>query len=261
MNCPRCKTKPKQKHHNAKWCVSCAAQLRKRPAGNLTLEQERKARKLAGTMFISELAKEVGTSDSNIDRWAKQNGVNINAFRYSDKTVAQVCGYYEKHGKIKTQKRFPDVCIRSITDQKFKRLGYKPRQVCWTAPQLLDGAKMGGLVSLVKQAKYFNRPGANKGAMRSLWSKKFGFGSGCVNGLSQYIAIHYVKSSCPYYLTSFRESSNGPRIVALWIDVERHLRDEVPKHLRAAIESLAKFQRWLHGRNVRRSVEKILEER
>jgi len=218
-------------------------------------------RKLAGTMFVKELAKEVGSSDSNLDRWAKQNGVNINAHSYPDKLVAQVCEYYAKHGKPKTQRRFPDVRVRSIVERYFKRLGHELRQVRWTAPQLLDAAKMGGLVSLDKQAKYFNRPGANKGAMRSLWTKKFGHGSAGVNGLSRVTAAHYVKHSCPFYVTSFCAHSNGPRCIALWIDVERHLKDDVPQHLRSAIGALAKFQRWLHGRNVRRSIEKILEER
>lgn len=261
MMCPRCNSRPKKKHRNAKWCAYCAEQLIKRPDGKLTPAQERKVRRLAGTMFVKDLAKEVGTSKSNLTRWAKQHGVNINALRYPDHIVQEVCDYYAKHGGPKTQKKYPKIRIRSIVERYFKRLGHEPRQVRWTADEIIELAKMGGLVSYERQAAYFNRPGANKGSITSAWAKKFGHGSVYVNGLSMCIAKHYVRSNCPYYKTSFWDHHNGARNIALWVDVEKHLRSDVPDHLRDAIKALAKFQRWLHGRNVRQSIKRILEER
>lgn len=260
MKCPRCKVRAKQKHHNSKWCLKCALDLRKRPVGKLTPAQERQVKRLAGTMPIKALAKRIQTSDSNLDRWAKQNGVNINSLRYRAEVVQEVCEFYAKHGKVKTQKRFPKVKVRSIVERYLKGLGHEPRQVRWTAEQLREVAQMGGLVSLERQAAYFARPGAHKGAMRSVWSKKFGHGATNINGLSQHLARRVVTNACPYYITTFWDHSNGPRRVALWVDVEKHINPTVPLHLVAAIKALAKFQRWLHGKNAKESIERILKE-
>jgi len=263
MKCPRCKKRPKQKHWNAKWCIKCAAELRKRPAGKLTRAQQQTVRRLAGRMFIKELAKVVGTSDSSLDRWAKQNGVNINALKTPDALVKEVCEYYADHGKLKTQKRFPHVRIRSIVE----RFATKPRQVRWTADQLHELVKMAGLVSFSRQADHFARPGAHVGSIKSVWMKRFGTSGGHINGLSHNVARQYVKRSCPYYETDFwetriyggRDYAASRRRIALWVDVADHLEDHVPAHLAAAIQAMAKFQRWLHGRKYRSSIQTILE--
>ena len=259
MKCPRCKKRPKQGHFNAKWCAPCAAMLKKRPDGKLTSEQERKVRRLAGTMFIKELAKEVGTSDSNLDRWAKEHKVNINALKYPEKLVKEVCEYYSKHGKIKTQERYPNVRLRSIVE----KYATKPRQVRWTADQLVKLAQMAGLVSYERQAAYFGRPGAHVGSIKSAWIKIFKSAGGSINGLSHHVAKRFVLPSCPFYLTGYWVTDRGRgaqrRSIAFWVDVALHLRADVPDHLASAIQTMAEFQKWLHGRNYRRSLSRILE--
>ena len=259
VRCPRCNKRPKQEHWNAKWCNACAAELRRRPSGKLTPAQERKVRRLAGTMFIKELAKEVGTSDSNLDRFAKQNGVNINALKYPEHVVKQVCEYYAKHGKHKTQQRFPSVRLRSVIE----RYATKPRQVRWTADQLIRLAQMAGLISFERQAAYFARPNANAPSIKSAWSKIFGHGGASINGLSHWIAREYVTRSCPFYLTDYwcidRGNIKQRRSIVLWIDMAECLRDDVPSHLALAIHALAKFQRWLHRGAPRFNIMNILE--
>lgn len=259
MKCERCEKRPKKnKHFNTRYCKPCADLLRKKPAGKLTLRQEREVRRLAGKMLIKDLAKHVGTSDSNLDRWARTHNVDINSLKYKPAVVRDVCEYYAKHGMVKTKKKFPKVTVRSIVERYMRSLDLPKRQMRWTSQQLVELAQMAGLVGLEKQAAHFSRPNAYKGSIRSVWSKRFGHGAININGLSKQIAKAYVLDSCPYYATSFFPIKQGPRIVALWIDVETHLREDVPDHLRKAISAMARFQRWLHGRNAKNNIEAIL---
>lgn len=258
-HCPRCKKRPKQKHWNAKWCATCAAELRRRPAGKLTPAQERKVRRLARTMFIHELAAAVGTSKPNLARWAREHQVDLNALKYPDELVKEVCEYYAKHGKHKAQQRYPHVRIRSVVE----RYAHKPRQVRWTAPQLIRLAQMAGLVSYERQALHFGRPNAHAGSIKSAWMKIFKSAGGSVNGLSRWVAREYVTPACPFYETNYWVTERGAtaqrRAIAFWVDVAAHLRPDVPDHLASAIRAMAEFQKWLHGRNYRQSLHRILE--
>lgn len=263
--CFRCRARPKQKHHNAKWCRLCAAELRRRPAGKLTLVQQRKVRRLAGTMYIKDLAKAVGTSDSNLDRWAKQNGVNINALKYPEALVREVCDYYAEHGRQKTIEHFPNVKVRSIVERYYE---LSPRQVRWTPEQIREAVQMAGLVSMSAQARYFDRPNANEGAITSLWMKRFGRGGAMINGLSWHLARRMVKPRYRPIRTAFWSTrhplTNDPmsRQLALWTDLEKHLDSEQPQWIREAIRALARFQRWAHGvENVRPRIIRLIQQR
>lgn len=263
--CGNCKKRPKHSaHFNARWCNPCRLAFLRVPPARLSREQVRIVKKLAGTMYVHDLAKDVGVSKPTLVRWAKRNGVSLNALAYKPKVIEQVCRYYEKHGKARTQKRFPNVSVRSIVERYYRRYGFKLRQERWTPEQLIFCAKSAGLVSHERLAKHFNRPRANEGSITSVWMKNFKIGGGQVNGLSYSVARHYVKASCPIYETNFWRARRGGtefgRKIALWVDVEKHLRADVPKHLADAIRALAKFQRWLHGAYPRRSIHKILEE-
>lgn len=88
-----------------------------------------------------------------------------------------------------------------------------------------------------------------------------------MNGLAHFISRYYVKDSCPFYETDFwsrREVRKGKKIpdirrIALWVDVEKHMKSDLPDHIQLAIRAMAKFQKWIHGRNVRFEVKKIIE--
>lgn len=266
--CAECKKRPTETEHpNCKYCTHCKEALRKRPKGKLTPSQERMVRKLAGKMFIKDLAKKVGTSDSNLDRWAYYNNVNINALRYPKTIVEQVCEYYAKHGKIKTQKKFPDIKVRSIVEKYAK--GKSPRQRRWTDQQVIQLARMAGLVSMPAQARYFNRPYANAGSIKSAWVKKFKSGGGCINGISLHKARLFIKPSAPVVETGFwvtrdlnrKHNPEFCRKLILWVDAEKHLRPDCPHWFKDAAFALAKFQRWLHGLdNPRPKILKMIRE-
>ena len=270
MSCQRCKSRPRYSSHpNCKWCEECRQELRHRPAGRLTEAQARQVRRLLFKMPREDIAREIGVSVPTLKRWVRDNGnirlAYFNRWHANPKLVNQICKYYAKHGRAKTERRYPNVRVRSVIERYFKGLGFKPRQVRWTSDQLVAIAKMAGLVSIDRQAKYFDRPGANEGSIKSVWMKRFGLGGGSINGLSYWVAKHYVRPSCPYYETDFwaqragKKGRDKVRRIALWVDVQRHIKSETPVHLKEAISALAGFQRWLHGRNVRQSVQKILE--
>lgn len=259
MKCTICKTQDRKKHGNSKYCEECAEARRSKPVGKLTASQVRDVKRLKGSMYAHEIAERIGTSQTNLKRWARDNGASLNAHKYDKKTVRSVTEYYAKHGRVKTQERFPGVKVRSIVERYLKEADR--RQIRWTSEQLIELAKMGGLIRYEAQAKYFDRPGANAGSVKSAWQKRYGFGGTNVNGLSFHIAKQYVTENCPVYETSFWVTHNGPRKVVLWIDVAKHLKPEVCLEIRNAVKALAKFQRWLHGRNARASILRILEER
>jgi hypothetical protein len=223
---------------------------------------------MAGNVYRDEIARRIGTSKANLTRWAREHPeINFNAHKYPETVVREVCDYYEKHGKIKTQKKFPEVKIRSIVERYLS--GIKPRQEPWTDEQLLRLARMAGIISMSAQAKYFNRPNAHKGSIQSAWMKKFGCGGSSINGLSWHIARHYVDYYCPVLQTRFwkqrkrldgKREYESSRMLVLWVDLEKHMSDELPAHIKNGIKALAKFQKWVHGKNVRKNIVNMMRE-
>jgi transcriptional regulator with XRE-family HTH domain len=154
--CLTCK-RPIRGHFNRKRCRPCAKRLVKRPVGKLSPGQEKVARKLAGKMKQDDLADRIGCSRSNLIRWARDHKVSLDSLSLKPDVVKKVCAYYERHGRKRTEKKFPNVRVRSIVE-RYKL--FKPRQIKWTDKQIIEAARMAGLISPGAQAKYFNRPRA-----------------------------------------------------------------------------------------------------
>ena len=163
----------------------------------------------------------------------------------------------------KTQKRFPTLSVRSIVERHYGE--FKPRQVKWTPTQVQQLAKFAGIISFEDQAKYFNRPRAHVGSIRSAWMKKFGYGSGNINGMSGWRAKIFVTEDCPSVKTSFWDTNHKARShsrqLYLWTDMERFLKPDCPAFIKEAIVAMAGFQRWLFGtESVRTEIVKIQQE-
>lgn len=260
MKCIDCKTREAQKHFNGKYCLPCRKSRAKRPKHNLTDSQIREVKRLLHTMPREEIAKRVGTSTSTLKRWARDNGnVRLSYFNkwvIRPKLVKEIVEYYAEHGAAKTKAKWPKLKIRSVIEHYGK--GLCPDTKRWADDQLLILVKSAGLVSMQRQAEYFNRPNAHMGSIKSAWTKKFGHGCMNLNGLSGYVAKGYVTRECPYYSTSFwKRSDNKSRSAVLWVDMEQYLKPEVPDHIKDGIRALANFQRWLHGK--RNTKQKIFE--
>ncbi len=249
-------------HFNRKRCAYHAAYRRRRPAGVLSPDQEQLVRELAGSMRIKDLAKRVGTSDSNLDRWARDHKVNINNLKYRDHEIMAVTSAYGIFGKKKTQEMFPNFRVRSIVE-RYKH--FPPRQIKWKDSEIVEACRMAGLVSPAAQAKYFNRPRAHSGSIQSLWMKRFGFGQSSINGMVHFYAKELVGIKARY-LRPVGRSRLGKQVnfrkVILWEDMEKCLKSDVPKFIREAVKTMADFQRWLHGGgDVKKKILKMMRER
>jgi len=218
---------------------------------------------MAGKMMQRELAAHLGVSRSNLIRWATQAGVSLDAHSYKPAIVSAVCRHYERHGKTKTQEIFPDVSVRSIIERNYGK--FKPRQVRWTDEQIIEAARMAGLISFKAQARFFNRPNADIGSIKSLWMKRFGMGGGTVNGMVHDSAKHLVTSSARYLKPMGDNRKGQPvqfRRLVLWVDMEKCLKPETPEFIASAIYSLADFQRWLwKSKNPKPLILKMIKER
>ncbi len=240
MNCPNCKKRPKQGHFNSKWCKLCARSFRINPRSTLSEAQIEQARKLIGKMSREDIAERVGTSVASLKRAFRGTRLAFfNRYMINPKLVEQVCRYYEKHGRQKTQKQFPDIKVRSIVE-RYKK--FKPRQARWTDEQFVMLARMAGIVSPSKQAKFFNRPRANAGSIKAAWMKRLGFSPAQLHGMSHDNGKHLVSDSCPFVKVG---KGKRPLRICLWVDMEQHQRDGLPDFISEAVTTLADFQRWL----------------
>lgn len=255
------------RHFNAKWCSRCRDERVTRPKSSMTPAQISRAKTLIGKMPREEIAERIGVSVSSLKRAFR--GVRLayhNKWARNPDFVREVCAFYAANGKRASVERYPGVCIRSIVERYPLP---SRRQSRWTDEQLIELAQMAGVISLASQAKYFSRPGANRGSIVSVWMKRFGSGGGCINGLAWYMAKHFVDERCPKVKTPFwrrREHDDGGpdrgRILVTWVDLERHLKADAPDWLRESAAAMAKFQRWLHGvKDPKRRIKRIIETR
>lgn len=238
--CPICNSCPKQKHFNSKYCLICAKKILKRPIGKLTKSQELRLHQLRIKYNSKEIANRIGTSRSNLIRWCRDRKISLAHKSGSRKYILDpilrqnVLDYYVENGKIKTQKKFPNIKVRSIIE----RYPHAPRQIRWKYNEILEAVRMGGLVPKSSQAIFFNRPNANEGSINSIWNKKLNGNRSVINGLPYFIAKRIVKDKSRFINLKYRK-------LFLWIDLENNLSPNLPIHFKKAIKAMAKFQKWL----------------
>lgn len=266
--CPHCNKRPKQKHHNSKWCKRCALARRKQPVGSLTAKQKQYVKSKIGKSPVKEIASDLGVSVSNIKRSMRGVSIWFHNGKYKNRPalVRQVLAYYSKHGKSATVTAFPGVTVKCIVDRPlYYGVKVKPRQRRWTEAEIILAAKMAGLVEAKRQAKIFNRPRAHEGSIKSLWMKRFGHGGGNIHGMSEWMAKEILSPGYPVIKTRMwsprRQGSGLMRGLVLWCDIEKYLRRGLPKYIQDAVKSMAKFQCWLfETSDPRREILKLLRE-
>lgn len=256
MHCVSC-GRPRQKHFNAKYCLSCSAERLRRPAHGLTKAQAAEVERLRGTMFRWQIAEHVGMSEAAVARYLRDAGLDSNARNYPQATVAAVCAVYETLGMRRTQQLFPDVVVRSIVE---RHKDYGPRQVRWCDPQIIEAARMAGLVSPNAQARYFGRPNAYSGSIRSLWNKHFRCAPGNINGLSAQLVWRLTRPGVPAVLVR-HSSAAGYFAKVLWLDLAENVKPTVAPVIQKAISALAQFQSWLHGTTDTVAIQQMIHER
>jgi hypothetical protein len=262
MICKDCKKEVKNAHANRKRCKRCAAKVRKCPRHNLTNEQIEKFHALVGKIDIKAIAKELGASRVSIVRYAMDAGVSCNFHNKYVKDpgkTQEIIDFYLEHGKKATKEKYPGIKLRSIVERYAK----EKRQVRWEDWELIELAKFAGIISHKNQAKYFNRPNANAGSIKSAWYKKFKASSSNINGVHRYMVKPLLRKE-PAKIETQYCAGNGMGIhrrkLILWVELEKCLKKDVPEEIVGAIKVMAKFQRWLHGKNVVFNINKMLGE-
>lgn len=259
--CSHCKKKPlRSRHFNTKYCNACRKYFLKKPKTSMTKDQIRKAKSMIGKMPREEIAKRLAVSLPSLKRAFR--GTRLAYYNYcvvNPGLVREVNKYYETHDQPATAKHF-GLSRKQIDHIVYRYKSHKPKTIPWTNEQFIQLARFGGLVSFTTQAKYFKRPNAFEGSIKSAWMKKFGVGGGCINGMSDSRARYIVTKACPRIKTRFWETKDKKRgsfsrKSCLWIDMEKHLLPDTPEFIREAIVALADFQRWLfESQNPKRKI-------
>lgn len=255
--CAECQVEPKCNHPNAKYCHGCRERLRRQPRSRVTPGQAAHLRPLLGTLPKRDIARRVGISLAALTRWLREEGLHSDSKPYDPALVAAVLRVYEHGGTPAVRQLFPGVRVRSIVE-RYK--DFQPRQIRWTGPQTIEAARMAGLVTHTAQARYFGRPGAWEGSIKSLWIKRFQCPPRDVNGLGVSLAWWIATPGTPAVVV---KHSTAPSAVAkvLWLDLVQHLRPDVPDWVRDAVQVLARFQTWLHGTDDPAAIRAMIQER
>ena len=222
-------------------------------------------------MLRRDIAKHLGVSEVNLKRSCRdvrfhgQNG----KYKLNPSLVKQVLDYYFEHGKLETQKAFPKISVKSIVDRpEFYNVSRQYRQIRWTDEQHLEAVKMAGLISYQDQARFFNRPRANAGSIKSFWVKRVRTSDGYLHGMAEWNAKWIVTDRCPRLTLSFSQQrmgskhTNKTKKLILWVDAEKHLRPEVPESIKIGVQAMADFTRRIFkSKNPKRQITKMIQER
>lgn len=249
--------RPRQPHFNSKYCLPCRTERRQQPQSTVTPEQGALIARWIGEVSRGEIAQRLGMSRAAVNRYTREHGLYGRSDAYRPEVVEAVLRAYEHGGKMAVRQLFPDVCVRSIVE-RYKQ--YHPRQIRWTGEQQIDAARMAGLVSVTAQARYFGRPNAYAGSIKSLWAKRFQCAPTDVNGLASHRAWWIAHPGVPAVLV--KHSTAGtcqPKV--LWLDLAACLRPEVAPEIRDAVEALAAFQAWLHNTTDTAVIRAMIHER
>lgn len=240
LSCWGCGSTIASGHFNARYCARCAAKpVNTRRPRCLSPAQQVQILGLVSVKSRPAIAAELGLSTATVNRLVRSTGARFRrCSQPSPEQVRQVVEAYERAGRVTTQQLFPEVRVRSIVE----RYPHAPRQLRWSEDQIMEAARMAGLVSLNAQARFFGRPNAYAGSIKKLW-RRLGCAPGLINGLPAHLAWAIAKPGAPAVLVRHAETS-GPAPKVLWLDVVGSLRAE---RWRPVVEALAGFQRWLHG--------------
>jgi AraC-like DNA-binding protein len=263
--CPGCRIRLKQKHFNSKWCLPCALEFRKRPKSSMTREQIVKAKKMIGKMDRRDIAEKIGISLTSLKRAFRNTSFSFHNYcQVNPQLVKKVNKYYETHTQEQTAKQF-NISRKQVDYICYRYNTHKPKQIKWTNEQIKEAAKMAGLVSFKSQAKYFNRPNANEGSLKSLWVKKFKIGGQTIHGMPHWTAKYLVTQKAKYIRPFGNDRDNNPvkfRRILLWVDMEKCLKKGVPPFLREGIQTMAEFQRWIfNSQDPKKEILKIIRTR
>ena len=259
LSCADCGASLQGRHPNARYCQPCAALRTRCPPSNLSAAQGAQLMRWRNRLTHEDMAKRLGVSRSTVRRYFREQGVCSNSLRYPREVVDTVLAVYAECGSIRTQELFPEVRVLSILT------AYAPRdkvlrQRKWREQEIIEAARMAGLVSPTAQVQYFARPNALFGSIKALWSRVFRCAPGDVNGLQANMAYRLVRPGTVAVMTYNRDSGRGMMRI-LWLQMVGQMRPDCPDWIKQAVEILAKFQTWLHNTDDPAEIAAMIDQR
>lgn len=246
--CRDCSACIDDRHHAAQLCHPCRRKNIANMPAYLTPEQKAHVLRLSGTHTIKQISDEVGISISKITRFRKLNNLARRHRRYTQETINDVLRYYEQHGRVATQKHFPDVNVPCITDV----YEHAPRVEPWKQEDLFMVVRMAGLAPPSVLAGLIHRRGMHAGTIESVLFRKMGITRvATLHGLGRHCAKWLAYENCPFVVRPLwrrrttTKQKNPLRRTYLWCDLVRHMRADIPDFVREGISAMADFQRWL----------------
>ena len=256
--CVACQARPRRTPHpNTKYCGPCQQRLLRAPRSQVTAAQAAHILALRNTMPRWQIAERVGITRAQLHRYLREQGLTSNARDYAQDVVTAVCATYAALGHRQTQAFFPDVVVRSIVE---RHKDYAPRQIRWTGAQQVEAVRMGGLVSVAAQLRYFARPNAFDGSIKKFWARVVGCAPRDVHGLGIHQVWRLGHPGVPAVLVR-QATQTGGRAIVLWLDLVGHLRPGVDPEVRRLVEVLARFQAWLFGSTETEPIRRMIRER
>jgi len=218
----------------------------------LTLKQINFIKDNHARMKRQEIADELGVSISTVRRAGAALDLNFfKPLKYNDQDIKKVFDYFRSHSRNETQKKFPELRVKTILEHHKEHKGYI-KQRRFTSEEQISCLKFAGLLNFDQISKILNRPNAHAGSIKKFFICR-GISSKTINGLFKNKAL-FITDDCPFVEV---KTYRGGRL-CLWVDIERHLKKDVDDSIKYAIYTLAAFQRWLWGDDVKEKIIKIL---
>lgn len=222
-------------------------------------DQKLKIISMLKTHKRSDIAKEIGISESTLKRIAVHYGFKFSFAKarpyakYSKELVGEVIKFFEENGISKTKEKYPEVKVRSIIE-RYPR--YKARQKNWTDEEIIQAIKFGPFVSLEDQFRHFNRPLAYEGSVKSLWSKRIKASRSRLHGLPYYLIDGFVTKKAVLHPTKMSLMKG----ICTWQTLKETLRKDAPEFIKETVEIGYKFHLWIYGENPNKEITKIYME-
>lgn len=192
-----------------------------------------------------EIAEHLGASRPSVNRFMKKHGLQSGQHtQYDKKIVEKICESHEKIGVKKTQEKYPDVNVRSITERYNSGGAFsKP----WTDKQILLLVRYCDLIDLESLKRLLNRDFKCVGTLRRTTRGKLNIRLSQRTNLNG-IAYRFIKSMTDEKIKIQSQDFGHKTNFCLWIDIKKNLISE-NEDIKKLVSSMAKFQRWLHGGN------------
>ena len=187
-----------------------------------------------------------GYNRTAIQRWCRQNKISFKTTVKEDKAlIKKVMKFYETHTAKETKEKYKGARYIIENIMKGAKKAHRSQDKKFNPLEIIKLIKMMGFFPVKEINKkiklhYPSQKSLPKRCLRNL------FGHVKVKrlyGLYHSQVQHFIKEGCPRY-----ETITGSKVY-LYCDIIKFLKQDTPKELKMAIETMAIFQEWTGLKN------------